>query len=293
MDLRNEAAPMCIVVGMPRAGTTFLYYYLSQHPDVFAPARKEVNYFSVFYERGAAWYDSLYKGITPVQSGIDASPFYYLDARSVHRIAKDQKNAFVVLGIRQPSEMVCAMYERIRSSTLDMPPFQSFLETFHWDIGSGLTLSLKEFPFLQRIKEYQELFGDRLLLYSFEALNKSPLSVLNAVESHIRVKNHFNEDNFTNIIINASKRRHNRRLSQFLKNEKLIDWLIRLLPRKAINRSREIFLKFSKAKTDSGKPPLDPANMELSRSYFEKEDLAVARLFGESDFIRGNQNIEV
>lgn len=293
MGLRNEATPICIVGGMPRAGTTFLYYYLSQHPEVFAPARKEVNYFSVFFERGIAWYNSLYKGITPSQIGIDASPFYYLDARSVHRIAEDQKNTFVVLGIRQPSEMVCAMYEQIRSSTLNMPPFESFLENFHWDIGSGLTLSLKEFPFLQRIKEYQEAFGDRLLLYSFETLNKSPLSVLNAVETHIGVKSHFSEDNFTNVIINASKKRHNRRLSQFLKNEKLIDWLIRLLPRKAINRSREIFLKFSKAKTDSGKPALNPENIQLSRSYFEKEDLAIARLFGESGFIRGNQRIEV
>lgn len=38
--------PNFIIVGAPKAGTTALYHYLSEHPQVFMSEPKEVNYFS-------------------------------------------------------------------------------------------------------------------------------------------------------------------------------------------------------------------------------------------------------
>jgi hypothetical protein len=243
----------------------------------------------VFYERGLKWYQSLHQEISPSQTGIDASPFYFLDGRSAQRIATDQPRARLILGIRRPSEMICAMYERIASSTLNMPSFESYLESFHWDIGSGLTLKLQEFPFVERIREFQQLFGERLLLYDFEILNKDPLSLLNRVETHLGLAHHFNADNFDNLVINASKRRNNKRLSLYLKNEKFIDALIALVPRKIINKSRALFLKASKARLDTGKPPLPAENVALAEKYFKEADLYVARLFSESPFVLGSE----
>ena len=37
--------PNFFVVGAPKCGTTALYQYLAQHPDVFLPETKEVHYF--------------------------------------------------------------------------------------------------------------------------------------------------------------------------------------------------------------------------------------------------------
>jgi hypothetical protein len=41
--------PNFIVVGAPKCGTTSLYHYLKQHPQIFLPARKELHYFSFHY----------------------------------------------------------------------------------------------------------------------------------------------------------------------------------------------------------------------------------------------------
>jgi hypothetical protein len=38
--------PNFLIVGVPKAGTTSLYKYLSQHPDVYVPKIKEPHYFS-------------------------------------------------------------------------------------------------------------------------------------------------------------------------------------------------------------------------------------------------------
>ena len=38
--------PNFIIVGAPKAGTTSLYHYLSEHPQVFMSDPKEVNFFS-------------------------------------------------------------------------------------------------------------------------------------------------------------------------------------------------------------------------------------------------------
>lgn len=284
----NSSSTIGIVAGMPRAGTTFLYYYLSQHPQIFASPRKEINYYSVYYSRGLDWYLSLFKGISDDQIGIDASPFYYLDEESIKRIATDTPSSKVILGLRTPSEMVCAMYERISSSTPNMPLFEDFIENYHWDIGDGLTLSLKAFPFSDRIKEFQQAFSDRLLLYSFKALNENPLMVLQRVEQHLGLSAYFNAENFSNRIINASKRRNSKYLSYFLKNESLIDLMIKVLPRHTINQARELFLKASKPHKTT-KPPMNSQHLKLAKSYLAHEDKKVNAIFTSEQFVLGSE----
>lgn len=282
--------PIGIIAGMPRAGTTFLYHYLSQHPGVFAPPRKEINYYSVYYSRGIDWYMSLFRGISDNQVGIDASPFYFLDEQSVKRLVTDKPDSKVILGLRTPSEMVCAMYERISSSTPKMPPFEDFIENYHWNIGDGLTLSLKDFPFSERVLAFQKAFSDRLLIYSFEILNESPLKLIQQVEAHLGLSAHFNETNFSNRIINASKRRNSKYLSYFLKNESLIDLMIKVLPRNTINRARETFLKVSKPQK-AEKPPMNSEHLKIAQRYLAKEDQKVNTIFKSTQFVLGSDAV--
>ncbi|MBU1195106.1 MAG: sulfotransferase [Proteobacteria bacterium] len=38
--------PNFLVIGAPKSGTTSLFYYLRQHPDIYLPVKKELHYFS-------------------------------------------------------------------------------------------------------------------------------------------------------------------------------------------------------------------------------------------------------
>jgi hypothetical protein len=45
IDVMNGALPNFLIVGAPKCGTTALYYYLRQHPQIFLPSVKEPYYF--------------------------------------------------------------------------------------------------------------------------------------------------------------------------------------------------------------------------------------------------------
>ena len=50
--------PDVIIAGFHKTSTTSLHYYLIQHPNIGAPTRKEIGYFSTFFWRGESWYRS-------------------------------------------------------------------------------------------------------------------------------------------------------------------------------------------------------------------------------------------
>ena len=51
-----RAQPDFLLVGVMKGGTTSLFRYLAQHPDVLPPFRKEIKYFDCNYFKGYAWY---------------------------------------------------------------------------------------------------------------------------------------------------------------------------------------------------------------------------------------------
>ena len=70
-----------LVVGAHRCGTTSLFKYLSAHPDIFMPARKELFFFNRGdrYCRGKEWYlKEFFSGAKPHQIMGEASPEYML-----------------------------------------------------------------------------------------------------------------------------------------------------------------------------------------------------------------------
>lgn len=88
----GETWPNFLVIGAPKSGTTSLYHYLSQHPDVFlSPVRKEGRFFSgigegaVYWPRyyhfdtapGVADYQSLFATHAGESHIGDVSPDYY------------------------------------------------------------------------------------------------------------------------------------------------------------------------------------------------------------------------
>src|SRR5262245_19520192 len=71
--------PDFIIVGAQRAGTTSLYSYLVQHPQILKASEKEVHYFDINYERGMDWYRSHFPIAKPGKPSFitgEASPYY-------------------------------------------------------------------------------------------------------------------------------------------------------------------------------------------------------------------------
>lgn len=104
MTLTNVA-----LVGAARAGTSFLYAYLSRFSEVAVPHVKEPNFYSANYHRGSAWYESIFPS-----TGLrfDASTSYtspvYPDA--LPRLAADSPSCLVLYSVRSPVERMYSHY---------------------------------------------------------------------------------------------------------------------------------------------------------------------------------------
>ena len=52
------ALPNFLIIGVQKAGTTSLFTYLTEHPQVRSPATKEVHFFDRRWDLGVGWYQS-------------------------------------------------------------------------------------------------------------------------------------------------------------------------------------------------------------------------------------------
>ena len=114
--------PSFLVIGAAKSGTTSLYHYLNQHPDVFMSPVKEPNFFALEGERpsfrapGAderinRWsvtdpdeYRKLYAGASGESALGEASPVYLYSEKAVGRIGHHVPDAKLIAILRDPAE---------------------------------------------------------------------------------------------------------------------------------------------------------------------------------------------
>ncbi|MDB4534162.1 sulfotransferase [Vicingaceae bacterium] len=236
-----------IVLGMPRTGTTFLYHTLQNHPDVYLPYRKESYYFSVNFHKGEDWFKSLYDDMPANQVGADIGPVYFLDPLSIDRILEFEPNIKVLLGVREPVSYAISQYSNIQALGAAMPPLIEWVSNYKWDLSpkASIDVCLENSFISKRIEELRRIFNDNLLIYDFKLIGESPLAVLKSIESFLDIKPHFDEDNFDNVKINASGRRNIRLLNYFLTNQRILDVIYKVTPKKAIRLFRGMYDKLS------------------------------------------------
>lgn len=80
--LQQSQGPSFIIIGAAKAGTTSLYHYLSQHPQILPPVKKEVGYFnrSDYLQLDLHWYLSHFPTIPEGKNFItgEATPSYLI-----------------------------------------------------------------------------------------------------------------------------------------------------------------------------------------------------------------------
>ena len=72
----TRALPDAMIIGAMKSGTSSLHYYLTQHPQVIPPLRKEVHYFDLNFARGEGWYRANFGRQGQPGLNLDSSPYY-------------------------------------------------------------------------------------------------------------------------------------------------------------------------------------------------------------------------
>ena len=103
--------PTFIGIGAQRTGTTWIYHCLKEHPEVFVPEEKELNFFSQHYARGIEWYESHFQPEPQHKAVGEISPIYLADHAALQRLAAGISEALLFAVVRHPIDRAYSAYE--------------------------------------------------------------------------------------------------------------------------------------------------------------------------------------
>lgn len=132
MDYRSTQWPTFLGIGVPKAGTTWLYDLLAEHPQVWVPPNQpEVHFLNREFERGNSWYAQFFPDKESEYREVgEITPHYlYCESDRIEwvRSALPSIEKLILL-LRDPVDRLYSHYwHRRRVENLDVS-FQSFID---------------------------------------------------------------------------------------------------------------------------------------------------------------------
>ena len=100
---KKNTPPFFIGIGAQRAGTSWLYSCLCEHPEIFMP-RKEMHFFDNKYDKGVEWYCNEFTTCGEQQKSGEFTPDYMSNYHALERIAQLSKQIKLIVILREPIE---------------------------------------------------------------------------------------------------------------------------------------------------------------------------------------------
>lgn len=138
LTANQRILPSFIIIGAQRCGTTSLYDYLSNHPQIIPSPVKELFYFDDYYTRPINWYKSFFPTekqkeklerdlVARVITG-EASPSYFFHPYAARRIKETLPQVKLILVLRDPIERAYSHYNHIRRLNREPLSFEEAIE---------------------------------------------------------------------------------------------------------------------------------------------------------------------
>jgi hypothetical protein len=116
----SRRMPSFVVIGTARGGTTSLFNYLSLHPQIELPVKKEIAFFCTHFHKGVSWYQSHFpmKRDATMITG-EASPYYLSHPKAAERLKSVLPDSKIIVLLRNPIERSFSSYKNIKKLGLE------------------------------------------------------------------------------------------------------------------------------------------------------------------------------
>src|SRR5215211_5523906 len=178
--------PNFLIIGAMKSGTTALYYYLEQHPEIYMSPVKEPNFFSSQERENAAdavtnigTYQHLFRGGSGEKAIGEASHSYLYEPSAAAEIRRHVPEARLIAILRNPIDRAYSHFlHMVRSGAEPLDDFAQALReekvgvhkerTFQDYIGRGL--------YYDQLERYFGTFPrEQIRVYLYEDLRDAPI----------------------------------------------------------------------------------------------------------------------
>lgn len=103
--------PDFLIIGAQKCGTTSLYEYLTQHPQIVSANQKEVHFFDLNYKLGLDWYRVQWGEVyRPNSLCGEASPYYIFHPQVPQRVYQHFPQIKLIVLLRNPVDRAISHY---------------------------------------------------------------------------------------------------------------------------------------------------------------------------------------
>ncbi len=278
--------PNFFIVGAAKAGTTSLYHYLSQHPDVYMSPIKEPHYFSQVkpswkqrflmepvLDEGA--YLKLFYGARGKKAVGEASPSYLWDQAAPFLIKEKVPEAKIIMLLRDPVERAFSHYLMdVRQGVVK----GGFLEELKKDFedekkGWGISHLYVELGFYhEQIARYKECFSeDNIKIILFDDLVRSEVDFVREVAIFLGLKSDF-------VFSAEAKNTFSRSRFIFFKNILKV-FGAKNIAKKFISEDKIRFFKEKLFFSQGERPILDEDSVDFLRKIYDYDHNCLKRDF--------------
>ena len=203
--------PNFIVIGAAKAGTTALYWYLAEHPDVFMSPVKETNFFAYgrdargqllygdpehhqFPVKSLSEYEELFTEAGKAAAVGEASPMYLECPQAAGRIRALLPDTRIICGLRHPVDRAYSdrlMYLRSLGRALD--PAHDLSVSAAWARPDSHWMRIGRYH--EQLTRYYEAFErEQIHIFLFDDLKRNPLRVMQEMYRFLGVEPGFVPD---------------------------------------------------------------------------------------------------
>lgn len=209
--------PTFMIIGAARSGTTSLYHYLDEHPQVFMSQPKEPFFFEADYERGLDWYRQAFFGGWRGQPAVgEARTSHLLLPFVIPRIRECFPQCRLVVILRNPVERAFSHWWLRRCVSQENLSFEDalFENLARLEAGNHLegkggerlwrshvspqrdNVSLRVYldcgHYAEQLERYMAIFPpSQIKVFLYEELQKNPHALLGKLYSFIGVDSGF------------------------------------------------------------------------------------------------------
>lgn len=199
-ERRSTRLPNFFIVGAAKSGTTSLYNYLNQHPDVYMSPLKEPHWFSrvspqpsmgMYSVTSEKDYLKLFKGWQGEHAVGEASPSYLWDSQAPIRIKRSVPDAKIIILLREPISRAFSHYLMdVRDGRQELPFYEALREDYAspekgwWISHLYVELGL----YCEQVARYMDCFGqENVLVLLFEEFVSDVGSTLTQVARFLNI----------------------------------------------------------------------------------------------------------
>ena len=157
-----SSKPTFLGVGSVRGGSTWLHELLKSHPQIYVPTkRKEIDFFSLNYEKGEEWYCSFFDSVNVKHKAVgEISPRYLIDPEAPKRVSEFGSIEKLVGILRSPAHRAYSQYGQAVRLQGYSQSFEQYLEDFPLALEHGLYAK-----YINRWLELFELAQTKFLIF--------------------------------------------------------------------------------------------------------------------------------